>query len=325
MKYKTIFLCNHPEQVNYVYSPDRKARLAELTDLREGTVTAEELANGGFSDVEIVFSTWGMPSLSEEELAKYLPNLKAVFYGAGATDAFVRPLLARGVKVLSAWQANAIPVAEFCVAQILLSLKGYFRNSREIHRTGDWQSGKPCIGPGVYGETVALIGAGAISTKVRELLQAFQINVVVVPSRPERRTVSLGEVFQTALVISNHLPNRDDNIGVLHRGLFASMRPGATFINTGRGAQVDEAGLVEVLESRPDLTALLDVTWPEPPPAGSKLYTLPNIRLSSHIAGSVNDEVHRMADYMIEELKRFLAGEPLRYEVNESMLLTSRK
>ena len=236
MKYKTIFLCNHPEQVNYVYSPDRKARLAELTDLREGTVTAEELANGGFSDVEIVFSTWGMPSLSEEELAKYLPNLKAVFYGAGATDAFVRPLLARGVKVLSAWQANAIPVAEFCVAQILLSLKGYFRNSREIHRTGDWQSGKPCIGPGVYGETVALIGAGAISTKVRELLQAFQINVVVVPSRPERRTVSLEEVFQTALVISNHLPNRDDNIGVLHRGLFASMRPGATFINTGRGA-----------------------------------------------------------------------------------------
>ena len=187
MKYKTIFLCNHPEQVNYVYSPDRKARLAELTDLREGTVTAEEFANGGFSDVEIVFSTWGMPSLSEEELAKYLPNLKAVFYGAGATDAFVRPLLARGVKVLSAWQANAIPVAEFCVAQILLSLKGYFRNSREIHRTGDWQSGKPCIGPGVYGETVALIGAGAISTKVRELLQAFQINVVVGgPSRWKR-------------------------------------------------------------------------------------------------------------------------------------------
>ena len=76
MKYKTIFLCNHPEQVNYVYSPDRKARLAELTDLREGTVTAEELANGGFSDVEIVFSTWGMPSLSEEELAKYLPTSK---------------------------------------------------------------------------------------------------------------------------------------------------------------------------------------------------------------------------------------------------------
>ena len=215
MKYKAIFLCSQPSQIDYVYSPDRKARLAELTDLRPATVTPDELARGGFSDVEIVFSTWGMPSLSEEELAQYLPKLKVVFYGAGATDSFVRPLLARGVKVLSAWQANAIPVAEFCVAQILLSLKGYFRNSREIHRTGDWQSGKPCIGPGVYGETVALIGAGAISTKVKELLKAFQVNVVVVPSRPERRTVSLEEVFKTALVISNHLPNRDDNIGVL--------------------------------------------------------------------------------------------------------------
>ena len=103
------------------------------------------------------------------------------------------------------------------------------------------------------------------------------------------------------------------------------MRPCATFINTGRGAQVDEAGLVEVLESRPDLTALLDVTHPEPPEAGAKQYPLPNIRLLSHIAGSGNDEVHRMADYMIEELERYLAGEPLRYEVNESMLLTSKK
>ncbi len=325
MKYKAVFLCDHPAQVDYVYSPDRKARIAELTNLRDGTITAEDLARGDFSDVEVLFSTWGMPSLNEAELARYLPSLKAVFYGAGATDSFVRPLLARGVKVLSAWQANAIPVAEFCVAQILLSLKEYFRNSREIHRTGDWQSGKACTGPGVYGETVALIGAGAISTKVRELLQAFQINVAVVPSRPERRTVSLEEVFKTAFVISNHLPNRDDNIGVLHRGLFASMRHGATFINTGRGAQVDEAGLIEVLEARPDLTALLDVTHPEPPEPGSKLYTLPNVRLSSHIAGSVNDEVHRMADYMIEELERYIAGEPLRYEVSESMLLTSKK
>lgn len=70
------------------------------------------------------------------------------------------------------------------------------------------------------------------------------------------------------------------------------MRQGATFINTGRGAQVDEAGLIEVFKRRPDLTALLDITCPEPPEDGSELYTLPNIHLSSHIAGSKNDEVH---------------------------------
>ena len=82
--------------------------------------------------------------------------------------------------------------------------------------------------------------------------------------------------------------------------------------------------MIEVLEERDDLTALLDVVYPEPPVAGSKLYTLPNVRLSPHIAGSMNDEVHRMSDYMICEYKRFASGEPCLYEVSESMLLTSK-
>lgn len=235
------------------------------------------------------------------------------------------PLFAHNVKVLSAWQANAIPVAEFCVAQIILALKGYFANTRMIHSPADWSREKAYVGPGLYGETVALIGAGAISTCVQEMLKAFNVNVIVVPSRPERRTVSLEEVFQKAFVVSNHLPNRDDNIGVLNGKLFSSMRHGAVFINTGRGAQVNEAELIEVLEKRPDLTALLDVTHPEPPAEGSKLYTLPNVQQSSHIAGSVNDEVHRMADYMLDEFRRYIADEPLKYQVVESMLLTSTK
>ena len=117
----------------------------------------------------------------------------------------------------------------------------------------------------------------------------------------------------------------NDNIGVLNGKLFSSMRHGAVFINTGRGAQVNEAELIEVLEKRPDLTALLDVTHPEPPAEGSKLYPLPNVQQSSHIAGSVNDEVHRMADYMLDEFRRYIAGEPLKYQVVESMLLTSTK
>ena len=86
--------------------------------------------------------------------------------------------------------------------------------------------------------------------------------------------------------------------------------------------QLKAAGLIEVFKQRPDLTALLDLTWPEPPEDGSELYTLPNIHLSSHIAGSKNDEVHRMADYMIEEYKRFADGKPLMHEVTEKILMT---
>ena len=312
-KLKAVFVCAKKETVDYVYSEAQRKQIAEVTDLMPEIVNAGNFDSVDLKDVEVIFSTWGMMCFTDEQLDR-MPNLKAVFYGAGATDYFARPLLARGIKVISAWKANAIPVAEFVLAQIILSMKNYFSNN--------WNN--KFAGPGCYGETVALIGAGAISSKLQEMLKVLNmnLNVLVIPSRPERRTVSLEEAFRTAYVVSNHLPNREDNQKVLTKELFASMRQGATFINTGRGAQVDEASLIEVLKARPDLTALLDVTFPEPPEAGSELYTLPNVRLTTHIAGSLNDEVHRMADYVIGDYLHFAAGEPLEHEVTEEMLMT---
>ena len=310
-KMKAVFVCAKKETVDYVYSEAQRKQIAEVTDLMPEIVNAGNFDSVDLKDVEVIFSSWGMMNFTGEQLDR-MPNLKAVFYGAGATDYFARPLLARGIKVISAWKANAIPVAEFVLAQIILSMKNYFSNN--------WNN--KFAGPGCYGETVALIGAGAISSKLQEMLKVLNLNVLVIPSRPERRTVSLEEAFRTAYVVSNHLPNREDNQKVLTREMFASMRQGATFINTGRGAQVDEAGLIEVLKARPDLTALLDVTFPEPPEAGSELYTLPNVRLTTHIAGSLNDEVHRMADYVIGDYLHFAAGEPLEHEVTEEMLMT---
>ncbi len=308
-KYKAAFFSR---LVDSVYSEEQKKKIAEMTDLMETVITPDNFNDLDLSEVEVFFSTWGMMCFSDEQLAR-LPNLKAVFYAAGATDSFARPLFKHNIKLSSAWRANAIPVAEFTVAQIILSMKNYFSNT--------WEN--RFAGPGCYGETVALIGAGAISQKVQELLKNFNLNVIVVPSRPERRTISLEEVFKTAYVVSNHLPNRDDNKNVITKEMFESMRHGATFINTGRGAQVDEAGMIEVLKKRPDLTALLDVLVQEPPAEDSELYKLPNVRLSSHIAGSLNDEFHRMADYAIDDFVRFANGEELLNEVTESILITS--
>ena len=316
-----VFITNLGEKnINYVYTQKQQQELAELADFVPGIITEDSLDSVDLTQVEVAFSTWGMPSLTEEQLAKYLPNLKAVFYAAGATDTFARPLFARNIRLASAWRANAMPVAEFTLAQIILSMKNYFSNI--AHCIPENIGKEHPLGPGCYGETVALIGAGAISTRLQELLRPFSLNVIVIPSRAERRTISLEEAFKTAYVVSNHLPDRDDNKKVLTRELFASMRHGATFINTGRGAQVDEEGLAAVLRERSDLTALLDVTFPEPPEARSPLYSLPNVHLSSHIAGSVNDEVHRMADWMICEFKHYINGEPWQHELNETMLLT---
>ena len=98
------------------------------------------------------------------------------------------------------------------------------------------------------------------------------------------------------------------------------LRPNATFLNTGRGAQVVESDLCRILAERPDLTAILDVTDPEPPTADSLFYTLENCILTPHIAGSSGKEVHRMSAYMVDEFERLLQGRPTRFEVREEML-----
>ena len=83
-----------------------------------------------------------------------------------------------------------------------------------------------------------------------------------------------------------------------------------------------EEDLIRVLQDRPDVTAVLDVTWPEPPVENSHFYTLPNCFLTPHIAGSQANEKHRMAEYMLQEFTRYLNGEPTLYEVTEKMLET---
>ena len=109
---------------------------------------------------------------------------------------------------------------------------------------------------------------------------------------------------------------------MLHDDHFSLLQDHATFINTGRGATVVEADLISELTKRPTLTALLDVTLPEPPEPDSPFYTLPNVYLTSHIAGSLNAEVIRMADYMIEEFLRYDQGDDLHHEVFLDMIDT---
>jgi phosphoglycerate dehydrogenase-like enzyme len=123
-------------------------------------------------------------------------------------------------------------------------------------------------------------------------------------------------------VVSNHLANNEQTKGMLHKSLFEKMLPFATFINTGRGAQVVEDDLINVLKNRPDLTALLDVTFPEPPERGSELYTLPNCILTPHIAGSAGNEVRRMGEYMEAEYQNLIQNKPCKYEVTLEMLKT---
>ena len=129
----------------------------------------------------------------------------------------------------------------------------------------------------------------------------------------------LPEIFKESDVVSCHTPWLKETEKMLRREYFESMKPGATFINTARGAVVDEAGMIEVLKKRPDLYAVLDVTYPEPPVPESPLYDLPNVILTPHIAGSMGNECRRMGNLVVDELQRYIAGEKLRYEISQAM------
>jgi phosphoglycerate dehydrogenase-like enzyme len=314
-----------------VYGDNRLAQLGETVSLYPEVITSENFDQHAkaLEGLEVIFSTWGMPNINDKQL-QCLPRLEAIFYSAGSVQNFARPYLDRNIQVFSAWAANAIPVAEFSMAQIILSCKRYFQNSRDCKNSELRFGPNLPRGPGAYNERIALIGAGMIGRKVVELLKPFHLEVVVVDpflSDDEARCmgvikVSMEEAFETAYVISNHLPNIPSTVGLLNGRLFSLMRQGATFINTGRGAQVVEGEMLKVLKERTDLSALLDVTLPEPPEKNSEFYTLPNIFLSSHIAGSLGNEVVRMADFMIDEFKRWLNGDKLRYSVSIKMLET---
>jgi phosphoglycerate dehydrogenase-like enzyme len=98
--------------------------------------------------------------------------------------------------------------------------------------------------------------------------------------------------------------------------LFAAIKENATFINTGRGATVNQHEMLKVLRVRPDITALLDVTDPEPLPLDHPLRALSNVHISGHIAGSIGDERERVADLVVEEFDRWRVGEPLHHAVS---------
>ena len=280
-------------------------------------------------EVDLLLGTWNVPKMDTEFLAAF-PRLKAVFYAAGSVKYFVTDeACARGVVVCSAAAANAIPVAEYALSAILLSLKNFWGFTRIT--TAPW--GEPWQPPidqvlGSYHAVIGLVSFGAVGRAVARMLSHFDTEVIAYdPFVSEADAAALGvklvpleDVFSQSDVVSVHTPLIQETVHLVNACLLRSMKPSATFINTSRGAIVNENDLCQVLRERPDLTAILDVTWPEPPVNDSPLFGLKNVVLTPHIAGSYGNEVTRMGDWMIDEARRFLKQSPLRHQVTQEAL-----
>lgn len=297
-----------------VFAPRHFSRMAAIgtfVDARFTALPAETMAQLG--EVDVLVSTWGMPPVDEALLA-LAPRVRGIFYAAGSVKGFVTPALwARGITVSSAATVNAIPVAEYTVAVIVLSNKRFWQVMRQPGQA--MPAGEP---RGNYRRTVGIIGASLVGRAVMRLLQSYDLEVLLYDpfvdaaeaARLNVQQTTLPELMARADVVSLHAPNLPHLRHMIDATLLASMQNGATFINTARGALVNEQALLrEVSSGR--IHAVLDVTDPEPPVADSPFYTLPNVIYTPHIAGSMAQECQRMVDFALDELERFLAGAPL--------------
>ncbi|GIP38008.1 glycerate dehydrogenase [Paenibacillus sp. J31TS4] len=306
-----------------VFSEEQMARLGELgaVQVQTGAQPDKEGTMAVIRDADIAITSWGCPQL-DRDILDCAPNLKLVVHAAGTVKGIVSPEFAeRGIRVSSGNGALGIGVAETALGLTIASLKNMWQLAG-MTRQGEWNKGKDRIRE-VYGVTVGVVGGGRAGRHYMKLMRQFEVRLLVydpVMTAEQARELGaekaeLDELLAQADVVSIHAPSLPETYRMFNSRTFGLMKDDAVLINTARGSLIDEDALVEEL-SRGRLFACIDVTDPEPPRADHPFRTLPNVVLLPHIAGAVNNGKLRIGAWAVEEIRRYLAGEPLEGEVN---------
>ncbi|WEH14543.1 hydroxyacid dehydrogenase [Streptomyces sp. VNUA24] len=312
-----VFAMN-PVHLPELFPPPLMARLRELATVDPGLVVrdfAEPTAARALATADVLITGWGCPHLGAAVLDA-APRLRAVLHTGGSVRSMVGDAFwDRGLTLSSAVAANALPVAEYTLAAILLAGKDAFGLRERFRAEHAYPAPGAYAAVGNLGRRVGVVGASRVGRRLLELLRPFDLRVGLYdPYVPEAGARALGaeplpldELLRTSDIVSVHAPDIPETYRMLSRERLALMPDGAVLINTARGNLVDSDALTDELVSG-RLSAVLDVTEPEPLPAGSPLYRLPNVFLTPHIAGSLGNELARLGRTAVEELERLTAG-----------------
>jgi phosphoglycerate dehydrogenase-like enzyme len=310
--------------------PDHLQRLGSVTRL-VSEETFRDFASLGdhLPRIEVLLTSWGCPPV-DAAIIDQLPRLKLIAHLAGSVKGFLDDVVwRRGILVTNAVAANAKPVAEYTLAAILFANKQVIQLNRFYtrHRENRAPWTREAPGVGNYNKTVGIVGASHVGRLVIEYLRPFDLRVLLydpyvtpLSSRELGATkVGLSELLSAADVVSLHAPLLKDTQHMIGARELALMRDNATLINTARGALVDPEALETEL-TRGRLFAILDTTEPDLLPADSRLYELPNVFLTPHIAGSLGNETQRLTDYIVAEVERFASARSLKHLVRREQL-----
>lgn len=312
-----------------MYPAERVAELERLANLT-GVLTEFDspAARAVLADVDVLVTGWGAPVVDREVLDA-APRLRAVLHSAGTVKPFIGDgVLERGIVVSSAAAANAVPVAEYTVAMIVLAGKKVLplaARYRAVRQDFDAEAVAP--GMGNYRTTVGIIGASKIGRMVIRMLKDYSFEVVVYdPYLSDDdatglgvRAVGLDDLLSTSDVVSVHAPSLPSTQDLVDRRGIGLIRPGSTLINTARGEIVDQEALTERVIAG-ELYTILDVTVPWILEPEHPLYSSENALLTPHIAGSLGNELGRMTDSVLDELRRLSEGLPLAHAIDPAAL-----
>ncbi len=279
------------------------------------------------AEAEACITSWGVAELDAEVMAA-APRLRAMAHMGSSVKRFVSDAFwARGTHLTSSGIALARTVAETTVGLMLVGMKRIWPLGEHV-RQGGWRAApvwERWISRELSRKQVGIIGASNVGRHVIELLQPYDVTVLLYDpfvSAAEAgemgaTKLELDELLRRADVVSLHAPANKQTRHMLNAARLAGMKDDALIINTARGTLIEEPALIEELQQG-RFFAFLDVTDPEPPAANSPLRNLPNVVVTPHIAGCIENCNH-MGELAVEELRRFFAGEAPIYQITHEM------
>ncbi|MEQ4302486.1 2-hydroxyacid dehydrogenase [Plantactinospora sp. B6F1] len=259
---------------------------------------------------------WVPPFLAQAAavpLAAKLPDLRVVQLLSAGADIWAGRL-AGHVTLCDARGVHDSSTAEWVVAAILSYLRSFpfFARAQARH---EWSNDQVTPTDELAGKRVLVVGAGSIGAATRARLAPFEVDLTMVArtARPAERVYGVDDLpalLPEADVVVLLVPLTEATRGMVDAGFLAAMPDGALLVNAARGPVVQTDALVAELTTG-RLAAALDVTEPEPLPAGHPLWDLPNVLLTPHVGGAVRGLLPRAYRLAGAQLRRFVAGTPL--------------